>query len=239
MGTHSRRKGRRARILDPLLVGFLVVGLAFVGIALASQRTPPTVASADPIASLPGSGVWPETSENGFDDVPLVSPVVPMSAGRPAPVLPQAAPVFLHVEAIGLNSRLHHVGLDPTGAIEAPSGARYDEAAWYRHSPTPGSLGPSIILGHVDSAANGPSVFFRLAELVRGDRISVTRTDGSIARFTVEEIARYSKEDFPTVRVYGNLDHAGLRLITCGGAFNHASGHYEDNVVVFARLDES
>lgn len=217
-------------MIDPLLVGSLVVGLIFVGIALASQRRTPAVASVRGATSnLPESQEWP--------DDPSEELTSPGSAVRPAQVLPEAAPVSLDIEEIGVHSRLHDLGLDPTGAIEAPSGARYDQAAWYRHSPMPGSLGPSIILGHVDSAANGPSVFFRLGELVPGDRISVTRTDGSIARFIVEEIARYPKQDFPTERVYGDLDHAGLRLITCGGAFNQTSGHYEDNIVVFARLD--
>lgn len=227
-------------MMDLLHVGFLVVGLAFVGIAMASQRRPATVATGGhATSSLPVSVLSPGVPGKGFDDASegLVPGVVPMSGRGPAAALPKAAPVSLDIDAIGVHSRLHDLGLDSTGAIEAPSGRRYNEAAWYRHSPMPGSLGPSIILGHVDSASDGPSVFFRLGELARGDRISVTRTDGSIARFTVRTIARYSKEDFPTERVYGNLDHAGLRLITCGGAFNDAIGHYEDNVVVFARLD--
>lgn len=214
-------------MIDPLLVGSLVLGLTFVGIALASQRETSAVASGGRATST-----FPEAKPVDHAE----SSVRPAPPGRPAQVLPEAAPVSLAIEAIEVHSRLHDLGLDPTGAIEAPSGARYDEAAWYRHSPMPGSLGPSIILGHVDSASNGPSVFFRLGELVRGDRISVTRADGSIARFAVQEVARYPKEDFPTERVYGDLDHAGLRLITCGGAFDHASGHYEDNVVVFASL---
>lgn len=230
MRKHNRDEGRRGRMIDPLLVGSLVVGLIFVGIALASQRRTPAVASVGRATStLPESQEWP--------DDPSEDLVSPASADRPAHVLPKAAPVSLDIEEIGVHSRLHDLGLDPTGAIEAPSGARYDEAAWYRHSPMPGSLGPSIILGHVDSAADGPSVFFRLGELVRGDLISVTRTDGSIARFIVQSTARYPKEDFPTELVYGDLDHAGLRLITCGGAFNQTSGHYEDNIVVFAQLD--
>ncbi len=33
-----------------------------------------------------------------------------------------------------------------------------------------------------------------------------------------------------------NLDHAGLRLITCGGVFNAAQRSYESNIVVFASL---
>ncbi len=46
----------------------------------------------------------------------------------------------------------------------------------------------------------------------------------------------YAKSDFPTDAVYGDIDHAGLRLITCGGAFDEATGNYRSNVVVFARL---
>jgi len=36
--------------------------------------------------------------------------------------------------------------------------------------------------------------------------------------------------------VYDNINHAGLRLITCAGTFNRQSRHYEDNIVVFADL---
>ena len=108
--------------------------------------------------------------------------------------------------------------------------------AWYRYSPTPGSLGPAIILGHIDSAADGPSVFFRLGEMRRGDRIVVTRADGSIARFVVDAVQSFSKSAFPTQRVYGDIDHAGLRVLTCGGPFDSATGHYLRNIVVFASL---
>jgi hypothetical protein len=79
-------------------------------------------------------------------------------------------------------------------------------------------------------------VFFRLGELSAGDRVSVTRADESIALFIVDEVHRYAKDDFPTQLVYSNLDHAGLRLLTCGGPFDEVSGHYRDNIVVFASL---
>lgn len=145
-------------------------------------------------------------------------------------------PVALDIPAIGVDSVLQHLGQTPEGALEVPSGDRYNDAAWYRYSPTPGSLGPAVLLGHVDSAAEGPSVFYRLGELERGDRISVERADGSIARFVVDEVRRYPKDDFPTDLVYGDIDHAGLRILTCGGAFDDAAGHYLDNIVVFASL---
>jgi hypothetical protein len=38
--------------------------------------------------------------------------------------------------------------------------------------------------------------------------------------------------------VYGNIDHAGLRLITCGGTFNRITRHYSHNTVVYAKLVE-
>jgi hypothetical protein len=52
-------------------------------------------------------------------------------------------------------------------------------------------------------------------------------------------VAQFAKADFPTDLVYGSIDFAGLRLITCGGVFNQKSGHYEDNIVVFASLVSS
>jgi sortase (surface protein transpeptidase) len=142
----------------------------------------------------------------------------------------------MDIPSIGVHSELQSLGLTDDGALEVPAGALYDQAAWYRHSPTPGSLGPAIVLGHVDSAANGPSVFFRLGELRPGDLVIVDREDGSTATFAVDEVHSYAKDDFPTKVVYGDIDHAGLRILTCGGAFDDSTGHYLDNVVVFASL---
>ncbi|MDQ4130605.1 MAG: class F sortase, partial [Actinomycetota bacterium] len=46
---------------------------------------------------------------------------------------------------------------------------------------------------------------------------------------------RVAKEAFPTARVYGNTPGPELRLITCGGVFDSTSGHYRDNVIVYAK----
>jgi hypothetical protein len=50
-------------------------------------------------------------------------------------------------------------------------------------------------------------------------------------------VARFSKSRFPSRAVYGAIDHAGLRLITCGGTYDAARHRYLDNVVVFAKLE--
>jgi hypothetical protein len=49
-------------------------------------------------------------------------------------------------------------------------------------------------------------------------------------------VKEYSKKSFPTDEVYGNTDGPQLRLITCGGEFNRATGHYVDNLVAYGHL---
>jgi hypothetical protein len=54
--------------------------------------------------------------------------------------------------------------------------------------------------------------------------------------FRVTRSEQVLKSYFPTKMVYGNIDHAGLRLITCGGSFDPQARSYDDNVIVFAEL---
>ena len=109
------------------------------------------------------------------------------------------------------------------------------EAGWYRLGPTPGALGPAVIAGHV-TWNQVPAVFFRLAELERGDVVEVLRADHRVAEFKVTKVRSYPKSGFPTRAVFGPLAYAGLRLITCGGDFDSSLHRYSDNVVAFARL---
>jgi LPXTG-site transpeptidase (sortase) family protein len=136
-----------------------------------------------------------------------------------------------------VRSELLHLGANPDGSLQVPQpGPDYDKAAWFTGSPRPGNIGPSVIEGHVDSARNGPSVFYSLGALAVGDRIVVVRADRKTLTFEVYGARVVSKKDFPTLEVYGNTAGPELRLITCGGPFDSSVGHYEDNVVVFARL---
>jgi sortase (surface protein transpeptidase) len=90
-----------------------------------------------------------------------------------------------------------------------------------------------VILGHVDSFTE-PSVFYKLKDLRKGDTIYVTLADGQRPAFTVYGIQEAAKDRFPTSAVYGQVAYQGLRLITCGGPFDTASGHYLDNIIVYA-----
>lgn len=161
----------------------------------------------------------------------------PSPALSPPAPMPPSQPVGIDIPDIDVHAPVSPLGLNPDGtiAVQAP-GPLYDTAGWYRYSPTPGEVGPAVIDGHLDSAHDGPAVFFRLGELRPGQQIDVHRADGSTAVFTITAVAAYTKYAFPTSAVYGNLDHPGLRLITCGGPIEAATGHYRDNTVVFATL---
>jgi len=155
------------------------------------------------------------------------------------PSLPRSLPVSVSIPAIGVHSRLLRLGLNSDGTIQVPSiETSTDEAAWYNYSETPGQIGSSVIEGHVDSY-QGPAVFFRLGALRPGDTVDVTLADGITAIFRVTGVREYAKSRFPAKAIYGATDYAALRLITCGGTFDYATGHYLSSTVVFASLASS
>lgn len=74
--------------------------------------------------------------------------------------------------------------------------------------------------------------------MVVGDEIIVRRksdTTQVIATFTVTEVTLYRKSDFPTGRLYSNLPHAGVALITDGDP-NAAKTKYLGNLIVYGQL---
>ena len=214
---HRRPRSARATALTAVLG---VSGAACLALAITYQDHPAQAALASPAALAPG-------------------PAHDVLAVRRVPVrpLPVSNPVVLSIPAIGVHSSLLQLGLTAQGALQVPPvGPHYDQAGWYRNSPAPGSVGPAVIVGHVDSARSGPSVFFRLASLRPHDTVLVDRADGTVAVFAVDAVRRYHKTAFPSQVVYGDTRGAALRLITCGGSFDRQDGHYRDNVVVFASL---
>lgn len=144
-----------------------------------------------------------------------------------------AAPTGVDIPAIGVHvDRLAPLARLADGTIAVPP---FGQAGWWAQGPKPGQRGPAVIAAHVDTK-RGPDLFYRLRELRRGDVVSVTRADGSIARFAVERVAEFPKVAFPTAEVYAPSLDADLRLVTCGGTFDRAVGHYRDNVIAFATL---
>jgi len=149
---------------------------------------------------------------------------------------PTPAPVRVEIPAIGVATPLQRLGRAGNGTIDVPHGPdKWDVAGWYKDGTRPGDPGSAVILGHVDSKS-GPAVFYRLRELRRGDRVEVVRAEGSRVTFIVQRVEQYPKRRFPTAEVYYPTLEPMLRLVTCGGAFDRSTGHYTDNVIVFASL---
>jgi hypothetical protein len=159
-----------------------------------------------------------------------------VSSIRHVKTLARSVPVGIRIPAIGVSAPVAKVGLNADGTVQVPPLNDHNLAGWYEYGPTPGQLGASVILGHVDSVT-GVSVFFYLKDLRKGDKIYVTLTNGKVATFVVDGVQNASKTSFPTHAVYGKISYPGLRVITCGGTFDPTTGHYADNIIVYAQLD--
>jgi Sortase domain len=207
-------RGRsRARLAGLAGISLIVGGIGAIGVALLAQQHAPA-----PAASAAGA-IGPSKAK--------------------APALRPSAPVSVTIPAIGVRSDLLHLGLNANGTIQVPSlSTSADEAAWYKYSVTPGQTGTSVIEGHVDSY-QGPAVFFRLGALRPGNLIDVRLADGITAVFRVTGVREYAKDKFPADTIFGPADYAALRVITCGGDFDTATGHYLSSVVVFATLSDA
>ena len=153
-----------------------------------------------------------------------------------------AQPTSIDIPAASISSPLVSVGKTEAGSIDTPKQPDFDKAAWYHNSPTPGQYGVSVIVGHVDSfeSGNAASVFYNLPKLQPGDTVNVVRADNTTAVFTVYAIREYGRDAIPADQVYQtHTDGAELRLITCSGNFDSATGEYTDNTVVYATMADS
>ena len=200
-----------------------------------SPRLQITTSSTPPHLQITTSSTPPRLQITTSSTAPPVHSNVLSLSGESAAGPTYAVPTGLTIPAIGLRSPVVPLGKGADGTAEVPSG--YDFAGWYDLGPRPGQIGPAVILGHVDSIS-GPAVFFRLSTLLPGDLITVYEGASSV-RFSVERVITYAKDAFPTAQVFGPTPDPELRLITCGGPFDYAIGHYEDNVVVYAQLSRS
>lgn len=195
-----------------------------------SRRAFAAAATASLLAACGGGhGAAPPTAEPRGGTAPA-----PRRSVKPARVLARSVPIGLEIPAIGVDTPVMPLGLAPDRTVEVPPIEADDRAGWYRHSPTPGRPGPSVILGHVTVGAHGDGVFRHLARLRPGDRIVARLENGTAAVFAAASVRTVPRADFPTDAVYGDVNRPELRLITCGGP--RTGDEYRDNVIVFATL---
>ena len=190
-------------------VACVVLGVTAVVCSVIAATAPPSPPPAPPPAG--------SASEASFHSVRSYADV--------------AEPVRLRIPALGVDAPLTHLGVAPNGTIEVP--ADFAVPGWFDQGPRPGQPGPAVVLGHVDSKA-GPAVFYRLNRLPVGAVVFVDRADGSTVDFRVRGMQHVAKTAFPTDLVYAPTLEPSLRLVTCGGPFDHSRSSYLDNVIVYA-----
>ena len=141
------------------------------------------------------------------------SRVVISSLGIDAPV--KATAIDVQQGVLGVSSDIHKTG-------------------WWLDGAAPGDpTGSVVIAGHVDSATAGAGAFFSLKDAQKGTTVQVTTADGRTVTYRVVSVRTMPKPQLPT-DIWSQTGKNHLVLVTCGGPFDHATGHYRDNVVVTA-----
>lgn len=142
-------------------------------------------------------------------------------------------PIGIVIPAIGLSAPVAPLGLNRDRTLQVPTD--FGDTGWFQGGPEPGETGAAVIVGHVASR-RGPAVFYRLRKLRAGDVITIRLQDRSVVRYVMTSAVRVRKSRFPTKLVYARTRQPTLRLITCAGILNPATGHHPDNYIVFASI---
>jgi hypothetical protein len=210
----------RLRPVVPLLVAMTtgVFVASLVGL-LHSQPDDPPAARA-----LPPSALAPENASDARAPRRRSEWVNVVDAHAPPPRR-------IVIGAIGVSATVIPLGLNRDHTMQTPK--NFARAGWYTPGTEPGERGAAVVVGHVDST-RGPAVFYRLRQLRRGNIIRIVRAGGSVVHFRVEGLERWPKARFPARRVFRRTRLSALRLVTCSGAFDAATGHYVDNTIVYA-----
>ncbi|KQM15935.1 hypothetical protein ASF83_08445 [Plantibacter sp. Leaf171] len=213
----------RARISALAVAGALVTALALSACgATHSGQTPSSPNAAD--GPLTSSEATDRGAAGAKQDPATQAPTADISALSVSRV---------QIPAIGVDAAVEPLDRDASGVLLPP--VEWEDAGWYRAGVLPGQVGPAVIAGHLDTTLR-EAVFVHLKQLVAGDQVTVTMSDGSTATYAVDRAIDVEKKTFPTEEVYGPTPDAQLRLITCNGPFDDAANTYANNYVVFASL---
>ncbi len=215
------------------------VATAVLGLALAVAApttwalTRPEASAGAPVETALAHPSAPEAGrETPAPTAPRNLPAVPTRPAAPPEQDIVPAPVRLSVPALGVDSAVNPVGVEPDGQMTVP--AEVDRVGWYRFGPAPGGDGSAVIAGHVDSRTQGLGAMAPLRDAAVGDEVVVTDAAGTSTRWRVVSRELIEKQVLPLDRLFTRAGPPRLTLITCGGPFLPEYRSYRDNVVVIA-----
>jgi LPXTG-site transpeptidase (sortase) family protein len=153
-------------------------------------------------------------------------------AGDVPPVEHGTLPERLVVPSIGVDASVQVLGLDAEGGMASPEGP--EPVGWYTFSPTPGNPGNTVFSGHRDWRTGVTGVFWRLSELVPGDRLWVVLADGTEVGYDVVLSVLVGPDDMTVEEIVGQTPEEIITLITCEGVFDPSTKEYDRRRVVWA-----
>jgi sortase (surface protein transpeptidase) len=214
------------RRLTIAIAAFSVIAAIAIAVALVVRS--PQASRVSSIGTIaPSATTMPTTAipaqRPSLTDAPATFPT---ATTVPIPPLPAS----IKIPRIGVDAPIVAVGLEPgTNNLHIPD---IDHVGWYRLGPSPGQTGSAVLVGHVDGDGR-PGIFWHLGQLAPGDRITIDYAGVSPREFRVSGRKQIPKNELPA-ELFSRAGPPRLALITCGGAFNSTTRHYEDNVVIVA-----
>jgi hypothetical protein len=192
-------------------------------------------------------GARSRRSSAAADRVPVTVPSVPHSNAGPVVSDIGTTGSFLLIPSLGVDAPLV-----PTGATGRPETASLTipgdvhTAAWWdgtvsqgsrithEDAPAPGQPGVAVIAGHIDSARAGPGALYDLKNISVGATVEIVDSGGHVAKWTVSTRPLTTRKTALPSSLWVTRGRPTLALVTCGGPFDRATGHYLDNVIVWA-----
>jgi hypothetical protein len=154
----------------------------------------------------------------------------PAGFNPPPPAAPPGvAPIAIQIEKIALDAQVETIEI-VDGVMQDPTGPWV--VSWYKETAMLGELGNIVMAGHLDYWDVGPAVFYNITQLVKDDKVSVTGMDNDVYIYSVDWLRNFDAANAPIQEIVGPTDQENLTLITCGGPFDYANGHYLQRTVV-------
>lgn len=198
------------------------------------MRTPTPVTRCIAVTALAlllagcASTAAPVAEPRAASPTPTSSPTV---SATPAPLPDRGTtPASIELEAIGLDARVLDVGA-PDQVLEIPE-SPWDVGWWRDGVGVGGDHGTAVMVAHIASPIHGTGPLARAPELRGGEFATVTTADGTQLRYEVSRVDSYLKTVLPYAELFRQDGLPRIVLVTCGGTWDAAAGHYDSNVVV-------
>jgi hypothetical protein len=197
---------------------FVVIAVVlFVGAAV----TLPVLSISDSTSTIPTTAPVP-AHPFSLDQPP---------AAFPSPEVPSIGSSRVAIPSLGVTASLVAESISG-GQLGIPSDV-HQVGEWEGGSQVDGTQGTVLLAGHVDWVGQGDGALYPLAQVRPGATVYVSGPAGLVSSWAVVSARAYPKAALPQT-VFSGSGPRRLVLVTCGGPFDAATGHYADNVVVTA-----